>query len=96
MNLDQYNYHLPEELIAQKAFSPRDHCKLLILKNCDGKNSILEISKKSGIKLSTVSTYITQLRNIGLLTTNKKPKRSADNIVLNLGSIQTNERSSSN
>ncbi|MBT6774584.1 tRNA preQ1(34) S-adenosylmethionine ribosyltransferase-isomerase QueA [Candidatus Woesearchaeota archaeon] len=33
MNLDQYNYHLPEELIAQKAFSPRDHCKLLILKN---------------------------------------------------------------
>ena len=33
MNLNQYNYNLPEELIAQKAFSPRDHCKLLILKN---------------------------------------------------------------
>ena len=33
MNLNEYNYNLPEELIAQKAFSPRDHCKLLILKD---------------------------------------------------------------
>ena len=33
MNLNQYNYNLPEELIAQKAFSPRDHCKLLVLKD---------------------------------------------------------------
>lgn len=30
-NLDQYDYALPRELIAQTAFHPRDHCKLLIL-----------------------------------------------------------------
>ena len=33
VQLEQYNYNLPEELIAQKAFSPRDHCKLLVLKD---------------------------------------------------------------
>ncbi|PIZ51770.1 tRNA preQ1(34) S-adenosylmethionine ribosyltransferase-isomerase QueA [Candidatus Woesearchaeota archaeon CG_4_10_14_0_2_um_filter_33_13] len=32
MNLEDYNYHLPEELIAQKAFYPRDHCKLMVIK----------------------------------------------------------------
>ena len=33
VELEEYNYNLPEELIAQKAFSPRDHCKLLILRD---------------------------------------------------------------
>ncbi len=33
MNLSQYNYNLPEELIAQKAHHPRDYCKLLVLRD---------------------------------------------------------------
>jgi S-adenosylmethionine:tRNA ribosyltransferase-isomerase len=33
LNLDDYDYHLPQEMIAQKAFHPRDHCKLLVLKD---------------------------------------------------------------
>ncbi len=33
MNLPDYDYNLPQELIAQKAFSPRDQCRLLILKD---------------------------------------------------------------
>ena len=32
LNLEEYNYHLPQELIAQSAFHPRDYCKLIILK----------------------------------------------------------------
>lgn len=30
-DLSQYDYKLPPELIAQSAFHPRDHCKLLVL-----------------------------------------------------------------
>jgi S-adenosylmethionine:tRNA ribosyltransferase-isomerase len=32
INLEDYNYHLPQELIAQEAFHPRDKCKLMVLK----------------------------------------------------------------
>lgn len=35
-DLSQYDYKLPPELIAQSAFHPRDHCKLLVL-HPDGK-----------------------------------------------------------
>jgi len=38
MKLSDYNYSLPENLIAQKAITPRDSCKLMILGN-DGKIS---------------------------------------------------------
>lgn len=31
MNLSDYNYPLPKELIAQEAFHPRDKCKLMVL-----------------------------------------------------------------
>ncbi|MCD4771676.1 hypothetical protein K8R30_04670 [archaeon] len=75
----------PEEF--GKMIKPLNDIKLIILKNCDGANSILDISKKSSLKLSTVSTYITQLRNMGLLTADKKPKRAIEHVVLNLGSI---------
>jgi len=37
MKLDEYNYELPEKLIAQSPVSPRDSCKLLILGE-DSKN----------------------------------------------------------
>ncbi|NPE26702.1 winged helix-turn-helix transcriptional regulator [Methanococcoides sp. SA1] len=71
----------------EKMIKPLNEIKLIILKSCDGKSSILEISKKSGIKLSTVSTYITQLRAMGLVSLDKKPKRLIENLVLNLGGI---------
>jgi S-adenosylmethionine:tRNA ribosyltransferase-isomerase len=32
-NLSSYDYFLPKELIAQKAHSPADHCKLMYIKN---------------------------------------------------------------
>lgn len=32
-DLEDYNYHLPQDQIAQQAFHPRDHCKLMILKS---------------------------------------------------------------
>ncbi len=32
LNLEEYNYNLPLELIAQNVVSPRDHCKLMLLK----------------------------------------------------------------
>ena len=31
MHLSSYDYPLPSELIAQQAFSPRDHCRLMVL-----------------------------------------------------------------
>ncbi len=33
MKLEDFDYNLPKELIAQKACHPRDHCKLLIVKD---------------------------------------------------------------
>lgn len=32
INLEDYNYDLPKEMIAQEVFKPRDHCKLLVLR----------------------------------------------------------------
>jgi len=36
MNLSDFNYDLPEELIGQKAIEPRDSCKLLVLDKKSG------------------------------------------------------------
>jgi len=33
MLIDEFDYHLPQEAIAQKPAMPRDRCKLLVLKN---------------------------------------------------------------
>ena len=32
MNISEFDFDLPEELIAQHAFNPRDHSKLLKIK----------------------------------------------------------------
>jgi len=37
MKIEDFNYELPRELIAQKPFSPRDRCRLLVLHRKDGK-----------------------------------------------------------
>ena len=31
IDLADYNYHLPKELIAQKACHPKDQCRLMVL-----------------------------------------------------------------
>ncbi|MEK6915610.1 MAG: hypothetical protein AABW89_03665 [Nanoarchaeota archaeon] len=67
-----------------KQIKPLNKIKLQILKLCDGENTSLDIANKSGIKLSTVSTYLTHLKNKGLLNEGKKPKRTVDNIIINL------------
>lgn len=33
MKLSDFDYHLPKELIAQTPIKPRDHCRLLVVKN---------------------------------------------------------------
>jgi len=65
--------------------------KLTILKFCDGNNSSLDISKKTGLKLSTVSPYLTQLKNKGLVNDAKKPRKLIDSFVLDLEAIESQE-----
>lgn len=63
---------------------PLNNIKLTILKYCNGKNSSLDISRSSGLKLSTVSTYLTHLKNDGILENNKKPRKMIDSFVIDL------------
>jgi len=63
---------------------PLNNIKLDILKNCNGNNTSLDISKNTGLKLSTVSTYLTRLRNNGLIDSYKKPRRVVDSFVVDL------------
>lgn len=39
MNLSDFNYHLPPELIGQKAIEPRDSCKLMVVDRANNKIS---------------------------------------------------------
>ena len=41
MNLADFDYHLPEELIGQNPIEPRDSCKLLVLDKKTGEISHL-------------------------------------------------------
>jgi len=67
-----------------KHIKPLNPLKLQILHNCDGTNTSLDVSRKTGLKLSTVSTYFNLLKNQSLITNERKPKRLVDNIVVNL------------
>lgn len=62
--------------------------KIDILKNCNGKNSSLDIAKLTRNKLSTISTYMSHLRDMGLITNDKKPYRKHDNLVINFETIE--------
>jgi len=68
----------------ERQIKPLNYIKLQILAHCDGNNTSLDISKKSGIKLATISTYFKHLRNQNLITGERKPKRIVDSIVINL------------
>jgi len=67
-----------------KYVKPLNKIKFKILKNCNGKNSSLDISKKTGLKLSTVSTYLSHMKERKLLDDSRKPEKLIDNFVLNL------------
>ena len=71
----------------ERRIKPLNNTKLQILSCCDGNNTSLDISRKTGIKLSTVSTYFNHLKNQGLMSSGRKPKRIVDNIVINLRDI---------
>jgi len=68
----------------EKKIKPLNSIKLKILSYCDGNCTSLDISRKTGIKLSTISTYFSYLKNQELITNDRKPKRTADSIVINL------------
>jgi len=48
----------------------------------------LDIARKTGLKLSTVSTYFSHLKDQGLITNERKPRRIIDNIIINLGIME--------
>jgi len=68
----------------ENQIKPLNNLKLQILSYCDGTNTSLDISRKTGIKLSTISTYFNYLKNQKLITGDRKPQRIVDNIVINL------------
>jgi len=67
-----------------KKIKPLNDLKLAILKHCDGNNTSLDISKKTGFKLSTVSTYLSHLKEQEIVDQAKKPKRLVDSFVMDL------------
>lgn len=66
---------------------PLNELKLRILSLCNGNNSSLDISKILSLNLSTVSAYIGQLKQLNLLTEERKPLRKIDHIVINLKGV---------
>jgi hypothetical protein len=68
----------------EQHIKPLNTLKLKILQNCDGENTSLNIAQKTGMNLSTVSTYLNYLRNQKLIEGDRKPKRLVDNIVIDL------------
>jgi len=61
-----------------------NYIKLEILRHCNGNNSSLDIARNTGIKLSTVSTYLTHLKNKKIIDIARKPKRMIDSFVIDL------------
>ncbi|MFH1637204.1 MAG: hypothetical protein ABIB71_02145 [Candidatus Woesearchaeota archaeon] len=66
---------------------PLNSIKLKILHFCDGTNTSLDIANRTGIRLATVSTYFSRLRENGLITSGRKPMRTADSLVIDLKNI---------
>lgn len=71
-----------------KQIKPLSNIKLEILKHCNGNNSSLDISRKTGLKLSTVSTYLTHLKIKKIIDDDRRPKRLIDSFVIDLEVIE--------
>jgi predicted regulator of amino acid metabolism with ACT domain len=67
----------------EKIFKNINPAKLEILKHCDGKNSIEDITQKVSMKESSIRSYISRMKNEKLITDSKKPLRLIDEIVIN-------------
>ncbi len=63
---------------------PLNWLKIKILQHCDGTNTSLDISKKTGLNFSTVSVYLGYLKAQKLITEDKRPRKAIQNIVINL------------
>ena len=82
------NLHINKIEDFIKYLKPLNELKLKILEYCNGKNSSLDISKLTGIKLSTVSTYLSQLKATGLVDDKRRPEIKIENITLKIGEIK--------
>ena len=82
------NLHITKIDDFIKYLKPLNELKLKILEYCNGKNSSLDISKLTGIKLSTVSTYLSQLKETGLVDDKRRPEIKIENITLKIGEIK--------
>jgi len=64
--------------------------KIRILQECNGLNSSFDIAKKAGLNKNTVSPYLTQLRNLGFITNDRRPRRLINSLVIDLEGIEIN------
>lgn len=76
-----------DHLEFKKRVKPLNLLKFAILQHCNGKNSSLDISRRTSLPVSTVSTYLTKLKQAGLITPEKKPKLTFSNIVITLSAL---------
>lgn len=66
--------------------------KIRILQECNGLNSSFDIARKAGLNKNTVSPYLTQLRNLGFITNDRRPRRLINSLVIDLEGIEINNR----
>jgi hypothetical protein len=61
--------------------------KLRILRHCDGNSTCYEIARKLGLNPNTVAVYFSRLRAAGLISGDRRPKRTVQSIVIDLENI---------
>ncbi|MBI4448561.1 ArsR family transcriptional regulator [Candidatus Woesearchaeota archaeon] len=66
------------------AVRPLNELKLSILSLCDGRRTSFEIAKELDVPLPTVSVYFGRLRQMGMISTDRRPHRLIKNIVVDL------------
>ena len=68
MNISEFDFDLPEELIAQHAVNPRDHSKLLVLNK--EKKEIEQYKVKDEIREYTLLSFIFQFNQMLMMINN--------------------------
>lgn len=72
----------------KEKIKPLNGLKIAILQKCNGCNSSSDIAKAIGLKLSTVSTYLTHLKNSQIITNTKRPNIVSDKFVIDLKNME--------
>ena len=67
---------------------PLNNLKVAVIKHCNSNNTSMDISKKTGLKLSTVSTYLSRLRTQKIISDDRKPRLISDKIVIDLKNME--------